>query len=125
MSDDPNLVSKDLKVSLPQIQVTHPKTGKVLMIATPKPGSLFDLKLVKGITAAELVLCVADLVEFHYKHCMGVQKRLQDMGFHQAQIGDLFFPNVPTNKEVQAEAEKLAAAKDCEHPQLKEVKEDG
>ena len=123
MSDNSNLVKKDLKFTLPQIQVTHPKTNQILMVATPAPGSLFDLKLPENISKEELVICVADIVEFHYKHCMGLQKRLYDMGWGPEQVGDIFFPGVPSNKDIEMSAETIARKKDG--PSFKVVKDDG
>jgi hypothetical protein len=104
-------VSKNLKFTLPQIQVTHPETKGVLMVASPTPGSLFDLKLPEGITNEELVIVVADLVEFHFKHCMGTQKALYDMGWSPEQVANLFFPGVPSNTELEEQAEAAAPRK--------------
>jgi len=102
MSDDSNTVNSGMKFALPQIRVVHPKTKVLLAEATPAPGNVFDLKLPQDISPDEMLIVISDLVEFHYKHCMGVQKRLLDTGMSIQQVGDLFFPGVPSHGEVDA-----------------------
>lgn len=103
MPDD-NTAKDNLKFTLPEIQVTHPETKQILMRATPTPGSLFDLKLPADISQEEMVIVVADIVEFHYKHCISTQKRLYDKGWDAEAVADLFFPGVPSNPVSETKA---------------------
>ncbi len=88
-------IGEEIKYSLAQIQITHPETNEVLMMATPTPGSNFDLQLPEGISKEDLVIVASQLVEFHYRHTMEMQRALAKMGWGPKQISDLFFPGVP------------------------------
>jgi len=94
-----HITKKDYQYVLADLIVKHP-SGKVLMTSVPAHGEGFDVRMPADITPEELVYVVKDLLEFFYRHNIGVQKDLYDRGWTHAQIAELFFPGVPRRKEV-------------------------
>lgn len=83
--------------SLPEIHIVDPKTDEVLMVATPEPGKFFELKIPNDITASQLLIALREMVTFHYKNLMSVQRALMRAGVNAEQISALFFPGVPVD----------------------------
>lgn len=99
MNDESKLEEESFQYSLPEIQIVDPKTGNNLMIATPQPGKFFDLKIPQDITADQLLVTLRELVTFHYRNMIAVQRALMRAGVSAEQVGALFFPDVPKESE--------------------------